>query len=239
ADARAESRLRSGGHSEPRSHVRFSLDPSAEGAVRHDADELHGSTAAGPAHPGDRPDPQAVRALRPLHGRLLDICAAWRRAGLAARPHLHDEGHVRARRTGELGGPLPCGPLPVVPVLHDDLPWRRRLHAPRGSCPRLHRADEPTSIEGAAAAEAARRDCAVSGPFPARVKGSAARTSIPEAYAAARPEGAGGNAGSGAEARDSFTQVQRPWYGDYASRAEGAGYHAGGLRPAGAPTRNQ
>ena len=32
-------------------------------------------------------------------------------------------------------------PLPLVPVLHDDLPVRRALHAPRRPCPRLYRGD--------------------------------------------------------------------------------------------------
>ncbi len=43
-----------------------------------------------------RQDPAALRALRAVHRDLLDLCAARRRTRQPARPHLSDEGHVRA-----------------------------------------------------------------------------------------------------------------------------------------------
>ncbi len=42
--------------------------------------------------------PEDVRSLRALHGHLLHLCRARRRARSPARAHLPDEGHVRARR---------------------------------------------------------------------------------------------------------------------------------------------
>ena len=53
-----------------------------------------------------------------------------------ARPHLPDQGHARGRQGGERRGGQARRPLPVVPVVHDDLPLGRALHAPRRSCPR-------------------------------------------------------------------------------------------------------
>ena len=46
-------------------------------------------------------------------------------------------------------------PLPVLPVLHDDLPVGRALHAPRRPCPRPYRGD----LSAAAARPADPRRC--------------------------------------------------------------------------------
>ena len=53
-------------------------------------------------------------------------------------PH---EGHVRREPRRERRGHLPCRPLPVVPVLHDDMSERCRLHASCRPCARAYRGD--------------------------------------------------------------------------------------------------
>ena len=92
-----------------------------------------------PAHRGSGRDPAPLRALRAVHGDLPDLCAAGRRARQPARAHLPHQGHARGQRAGELRGADPRRPLPVVPLLHDDVPERRRLHAPRRPRAQLHR----------------------------------------------------------------------------------------------------
>jgi glycolate oxidase FAD binding subunit len=81
-------------------------------------------------------DPAHLRPLRLLHRDLPDLCAARRRARQPARPHLPDQGHAGERPPGDAGGGQACRPLPLLPLLHDDLPLRRALHAPRRPCPR-------------------------------------------------------------------------------------------------------
>ncbi len=51
-----------------------------------------------------------------------------------------------------------CGSLLVVPVVHDDVPLRRALHASGGSCPRLYRTHLPPAADRTAAARRARLD---------------------------------------------------------------------------------
>ena len=58
-----------------------------------------------------------------------------------ARAHLPHQGHAGERQAGDGRGRQAYRPLPVVPVLHDDLPVGRALHASRRSCARAHRED--------------------------------------------------------------------------------------------------
>ena len=90
-------------------------------------------------HRGSRQDPARMRALRLLHRDVPDLCAARRRARLAARAHLPDQGHAGERRPATQEVVKPYRSLPVVPCLHDDLSVRRALHAPRRSRPRAYR----------------------------------------------------------------------------------------------------
>ena len=63
-----------------------------------------------------------------------------------ARAHLPHQGHAGGRQAGDAAGRQAHRPLPVVPVLHDDLPLGRALHAPRRSRARLHRGDLPAAL---------------------------------------------------------------------------------------------
>ena len=156
--------------------------------------------AQGPAHRRGRQDPAPLRALRLLHGHLPDLRAARRRARQPARPHLPDEGDVRAAAgEAEPRGAAPRRPLPVVPVVHDDLPERRRLHAPRRPRPRPHRGDRPARLQGAPGrARCWRPSCPI--PSASAWRCAAARFARPFAglLQPARPRGAGGHARAGA-----------------------------------------
>ena len=123
--------------------------------------------AQGPAHGRDRQDPAQVRALRLLHRHVPHLRAARRRARQSARPHLPDEGDVRTRTQGHARRAAARRPLPVVPVVHDDLPERRRLHAPRRPRPRAHRGDGHAQLQGSCdPARCWRRPC----PIPSRFR---------------------------------------------------------------------
>ena len=151
-----------------------------------------------PAHGGGRQDPAPLRALRLLHRHLPDLRAAGRRARQPARPHLPDEGDVRARPPGQPRGAAPRRPLPVLPLVHDHLPERRRLHAPRRLRPRAHRGDRQARLQGAPRARPARRHAALSRPLPPGAAGGALRPPVRRPSAPARAQGAGGDAGAGA-----------------------------------------
>ena len=143
-----------------------------------------------PAHRRGRQDPAQLRALRLLHRHLPDLRAAGRRARQPARPHLPDEGDVRARPPGQPGGAAPRRPLPLLPLVHDHLPQRRRLHAPRRPRPRAHRGDRQARLQGARGPRPARGHPALSraasawrsgrrasrGPSPACCAGSGSRS---------------------------------------------------------------
>ena len=62
------------------------------------------------------------------------------------RIYLMKEMFERGRKASP--GAAPRRPLPVVPVVHDDLPERRRLHAPRRPRPRAHRGDGHAQLQG-------------------------------------------------------------------------------------------
>ena len=66
-------------------------------------------------------------------------------------------------------------PLPVLPVLHDDLPVGRELHAPRRPCPRPYREDLPAAAARPADPRAAGGRAALSRPLPRRTGAGAAR----------------------------------------------------------------
>ena len=70
-------------------------------------------------------DPARLRALRFLHRDLPDLCAARRRTRQPARAHLSDQGHAGERPPGDAGSGQAYRSLPVLPVLHDDLPFGR------------------------------------------------------------------------------------------------------------------
>ena len=86
-------------------------------------------------------DPAQVRALRLLHRDLPDLRAAGRRARQPARAHLLHQGDAGGRSRADGVGGQARRPLPVVPVLHDDLSVGRELHASGRSRPASHRGD--------------------------------------------------------------------------------------------------
>ena len=164
-----------------------------------DANQLQGQAAQGPAHRGDRPDPAQVRALRLLHGHLPHLRPARRRARQPARAHLPDEGDVRAGSPRHARRAPACRPLFVLPVVHDDLPERGRLHAPRRLRARAYRRDQPAQPQGSHDPAAAGVDAALSGPFSHRAQGRAVRTPVHRLSAPGRAERADGDARSGAD----------------------------------------
>ena len=63
------------------------------------------------------------------------------------RIYLMKEMFERGRRATPVVQPA-CRPLPVLPVVHDHLPERRRLHAPRRPRARTYRGDRPAQPQG-------------------------------------------------------------------------------------------
>ena len=74
-------------------------------------------------------DPALLRALRLLHRDLPDLCRRPRRARQPARPHLSDQGADGDRPRAGRRRRRAARSLPVLLLLHDDLPLRRRLPA--------------------------------------------------------------------------------------------------------------
>ena len=75
----------------------------------------------------------------------------------APRAHLPDQGDAGARCACDCRGGDAYRPLPLVPRLHDDMPFRRALHASGRSCPRAYRGNLYAAIAGPA-------DAAIPGP---------------------------------------------------------------------------
>ena len=82
-----------------------------------------------------------MRALRPLHSDLPDLCHPRRRARQPARPHLPHQGPARDRPQDRGRGCRPDRPLPELQFLHDDLPLGRRLPPAGRSCAGQDRGD--------------------------------------------------------------------------------------------------
>ena len=68
--------------------------------------------------------------------------------------------------------------LSVLPRLHDDLPVRGALHAPRRPCPRPYRTNLSPAAEGTGPARDARQSDAVSAPFQFAARCGAGRQTI-------------------------------------------------------------
>ena len=108
-------------------------------------------------------DPAHLRALRLLHGDLPDLSAARRRARFArAGASTSSRTCWKSDKPAIAGGGQAYRPLPLLPLLHDDLPVGRALHAPRRSCPRLYRGDLSAALERPPLRALPRRDPAVS-----------------------------------------------------------------------------
>ena len=122
-----------------------------------------------------REDPARLRALRLLHRHLPDLRAARRRARFAARAHLPHQGHAGARPAGDRRGGQAYRPLPVLPRLHDHLPLRGALHAPRRSRPRPYREDLPPAARSTAG-------CARCSPACCRTRPASAARSRPRGW---------------------------------------------------------
>ncbi len=105
------------------------------------ADAILPRGARRPAHAGAGGDPALLRALRLLHRHLPDLCDARRRARQPARAHLSDQGPAGDRPQADGRRRLADRPLPLLPLLHDDLPVRRRLSPPDRRCARADRGD--------------------------------------------------------------------------------------------------
>ena len=93
-----------------------------------------------------RKDLARLRALRLLHRDLPDLCAARRRARQPEGPHLSHQGDAGERPPGDARGGQAYRPLPLVPVVHDDLPVGRQLHASRRSRPTPYREDVQAAV---------------------------------------------------------------------------------------------
>ena len=146
---------------------------AAEGAVRPARHSQSGADGGGrlmqnlflprparrPEHRGGGFDPAALRALRLLPRHLPDLSGARQRARFAARTNLPDQGHAGERQAGIDGGRAAYRPLPLLPLLHDDLPLGRRLHAPRRPGARPHREDLPRPFARPARAQACSHAC--------------------------------------------------------------------------------
>ena len=120
---------------------------------------------------------------------------------------------------GDRGSRSACRSLPVLPVLHDDVPVRRELHAPGRSCPRLYRAHLPPAPGRTAAARRARLDHSATGCIPPGAGRRAAGAAVGAAdawpghagAAAARDAGAGAGerSGTGPERRAACPPARR------------------------------
>ena len=137
-------------------------------------------------------------------------------------------------------GPAPRRPLPLLPLVHDHLSQRRRLHASRRSRPRPHRGDRQARLQGAPApARCSRPSC----PIPtASVSRSGRR--------AWRSPSPGSCAGSGSRSSSAMLELAPAGLlrgadftgpGTAATKAERrrARDPARRLRPAGAAARDQ
>ena len=85
--------------------------------------------------------PACIAASAPRPAR--PMCCSATSSTFPARAHLPHQGDAGARPAGDRGGRQAHRPLPVVPLLHDHVPVRRALHAPRRSRPRPHRGNLP------------------------------------------------------------------------------------------------
>ena len=139
AEPQAQAKLRSGRHIEFRPHVR--------GRVR-----ISVQTQFSAGSPRRSPHPRIgrhfalMRALRPLHRDLPNLCDAGRRARQSARAHLPDQGSARDRPQHHGRGCLADRPLPQLPLLHDDMSIGRRLSPARRSCAGSDRRNLPPSV---------------------------------------------------------------------------------------------
>ena len=97
------------------------------------ADSVRPRSARRSAHPRTRRHSALMRALRLLHRDLPDLCHARRRARQPARPHLSHQGSAGDRAQDRGGRRLADRPLPLLPLLRDDLPLGRRLSPARRS----------------------------------------------------------------------------------------------------------
>ncbi len=191
-----------------------------------------------PGHRHRQPGAADLRALRHVHRHLPDLRAAGRRARQPARPHLPDQGHAGIGPAGHRGGGAPRRPLPVLPVLHDDLPVRRELHAPGRPRPPLYRGHVPAALARAPAAHRADSRAAQPRPAAAGHGGGPVRPPVPRPVArrqAGRPVAR--HAGPGAAPPAAAPQRGRRAPGrGHAAGPRGA---AGRLRAAGAGAVHQ
>ena len=89
-----------------------------------------------------------MRALRLLHRDLSDLCPARRRARQPPGADLSHQGHAGERPPGDGGRRQAHRPLPLLPVVYDDLPLGRPLHAPRRPRPASYRKDLSPAMAG-------------------------------------------------------------------------------------------
>ena len=176
-------------------------------------------------------DPPALRALRLLPRHLPDLSRARQRARFAARTNLPDQGHAGERQAGVEGGRDAHRPLPLLPLLRDDLPVRRRLHAPRRPGAGADREDLPAAVRRPAGARLLARIAPLSRPLsPGAAAGEARRAR------SCRCCRRFGRAGARLEAMLQLAPERLPAKTDMTARRE---LHAGGqaARPRGAAAR--
>ncbi len=203
------------------------------------ADQLQRAPAEGPAYRAGRQDPAHLRALRTVHRHLPHLRAARRRARFPARSHLSDEGHVRARCQGHPCAPAPYRSLPLLPLLHDHLPERRRLHAPRRRGPRAYRGHRAAQPQGARRAPPLGLRAAQSAPVPPGARRGAFRSPAPRPHPARGAQGGGGDAGAGAGEPGAARGLRGARHRRHQGGAPEARDTARRLRPAGAEARDQ
>src|SRR5690625_5052202 len=132
-------------------------------------------------------DPACLRPLRFLHRDLPHLPAAGRRARLAPRTHLPDQGDAGERPARRCAYREASRPLPLLPVLHGDLPFGCALHAPDRPCAGPYRGDLSAPAARPAAPLAADAGAALSRTLPAGAGGGKACPALSTRSSAAPP----------------------------------------------------
>ena len=174
--------------------------------------------------------------MRVLHCHLPDLPGARGRARQSAWADISYKRYAGERAPGRREDGQAYRPLPELPRLHDDLPFRRALHASRRPRAGVYRADLPPPAFRADAALDAGADPALSDALPGRATGRQDRPALRLSDAGCAAEG---DAGHGPEADPAGQPQRRPAGLPGGGRAQDARGADDGLRAAGAEHRYQ